>query len=329
MNKSILKTLVLVPGILLMAACQPARDAESKSPSEVPTTLSFSKPTPGAKLSREQLNQIQNAFAAKPAMILPPGELIFKPKEVTAEQQLIKEQELKRQDQNSYDLLKQIQSGCTKDRPTFHMEATFPIDGDEAKNNLRAGDYVNYSASAGLAGSVCPVEASASSDFGIRVEDRNKSDDSGKASASSNSSVKALIKDVRYANLLGSRGLIVQSSLSGLAVIREVSKDQPSGRAMIEFTLGGSYLSLTQDIPFSMSMKILSHSSGTTESVSNVVIQMKDFSFHLITYATQSKSQTVQETYLNGYPLTQEELKGLFGKSGPDQIANQTAAFLK
>jgi hypothetical protein len=321
----------LVGSALVLSACSKKDDNKVNASPEIPNALSFSKPAPGVKLTLQQAAQIKKAFASKPSMILPPGELIFTPKDMTPELKAQKEQELKEKDQNSYELLKMVQTDCVKDRPTSHIEATFPIDGDDAKRNLRAGDYASMSGAAGLAGAKCPVDTVATTGMGARIEERNIDADSGKASVNLTQSLKAVMKNARFAELLGARGMIVQSSISALMVSREVSKEKPSGRAMIQMNLGGSYLSLTQDIPFSASYQALINEKGGNEVVVSAHIQMKDFAFDLDVHGSQLSENRppVSEAYLNGYPVTQKDLDDLFGKNSPSEVGAQTAAFLK
>lgn len=315
---------------LLTGACSKSEDKKPAS-SDIPGALTFSKPTPGAKLTRAQVDQIKKTFSTKSTMILPPGELIFSPKSLTPEEKAKKEQALKIQDPNSYDLLKSVQANCAKERPTSHVEATFPIDGEDAKKSIRAGDYMSFNASAGLGGSACAVDASGSYGFSARADERNLDADSGKASTGFSMGLKAIMKDPKFAKLLGARGFIVQSSLSGLVVSREVSKDRPSARAMIQSDVTGSYLSLTEEIPYSTSIQMLNTEKGGSDVIVTARLQMKDFSFSLDMHAYQpvANQPGINELYLNGYAVTQSDIDNLFGTNDPTKVGTQTAAFLK
>ncbi len=312
---------------LMLSACAKKDDGAPAAAPGVPKTLAFSKPTPGEKLTRDQAQQIRIAFSNKPSMILPPGELIFVPKEMTPAMQARQEAELRSKDSNSYDLLKQIQANCVKSRPTVHAETTLPADGQDAKNSFKAGDYMSVNLTGGLSGTACAVDALGAIGYSARVDDRNTGDDTAKASGAFTSDIKAVMKDQRFAKLLGSRGLLVQNNLSGLVVMRQVSADKPVANMLIQTNLTGSYLSLEKDIPFSSTIQILSNENGGSESVMSFKINMTSFSFGLDIHTAQASVNAIptQEMYLNGYPTTQAEINALFGSNSPAQVANTTA----
>lgn len=242
----------------------------------------------------------------------------------------LKENQLQKTDANSFELLNLIRSGCAKTRPTSHIEATFPIDNDSEKNSIRTGDYMSATASGALGSANCPVDVNAAYGMSFRADDRNFDADTGKLSGSVTSDIKAVMNNPRFATLLGARGIIVQSTISGLAVVREVSKETPTSRALIDMSVNGSYLSLTQDIPVSLTIKSVSNENKSSETIITAQIQMKDFSFKLDSYTkSELGNQGTSEMYLNGHPFTQEDSNALFGDNNPNKLGVHSAAFLQ
>lgn len=332
-----MKKIGLFPALLFVVACT---NNNSSTPTDdggvvVPNNLSFSKPAIGPKLTKAQAQEIKNTFTAKkPMMMLPPGELIFPSKDMPPYEKAQKEQQLAMQDPNAYKLLLDIRKSCSKGHPSLNFDATFPADEVTAENPfdvLQKGDKVSYNASAGLAGSNCPVDLMGS--FGMNAEVKSVDAQARTASASAGTGTKltAVMKNPTYARLLGTRGIIVDAGISGLAVHREVVKGA-NDKALVSFKLAGTYLSLAADIPYSTTYTVLANKMGETESTMEVVstteLTYPNFKASLVvhfvtSFDKQDKPQI--EAYLNGRPVSEADLKDLFGENLPGSQGEQVA----
>lgn len=311
---------IILPGLLLaLAACGKKEDAKETQKTGIPEKLSFQKSAPGAKLSKSQVAEIKSTFSNKSMMILPPGELIFPSKNISQEEIRAKESELYQQDQNAYSLLKEMQKGCGKTHPTIKFDATFPIDGDITLESLKVGDRMGYSLSGLLNGSNCPVKASVEAGLNAEVTQVDQANKTGTASASLLSNTTGIMLAPKYAKLLGARGIIVNSNLSGLGAVRDTLHN-----GLITYNLTGSYFSLENEIPYSMQVQMLS--KAMTENVSAVEVTLKttlkmpNFDVTIEVHGTgTSDSEKNQEVayYVNGHQMTKFEIEELFGSNNP------------
>jgi len=303
-----------------LAACSNSSNKSTKSDSAVPATLSFNKPAAGQALTQDQATEIKSTFAGKATMTLPPGELIFPDSSMSPEQKAREEQQLAQQDPNAYNMLLDIRKGCAKSHPSFQMDATFPTDSinnDNAFDVLQKGDKIGYSYTAGLSGGACPADVSVSAGLNAEVKDIDSQKRTGSADANSANKLSAVIKNPKYAQLLNTRGIIVNSNLSGLAIVQD---GKPGSSSLLAtFKVAGTYLSLTSDIPYSTQYQVLTHSKGedsTVEMVSTTELKMPKFTASLVIHVTsKNEEEGTTEMYLNGQSVTSDQLNKIFGNT--------------
>lgn len=324
---------VILPLVLCLAACSNSSNSNSNSNNNkdqsvvIPQNLGFQKPAAGAELTKDQAAEIKRTFKGKPMMTLPPGELVFPDKNTPAYERIEKERILQAEDPNAYALLMETRNNCAKGHPSLHFDATFPaeqVTSENAFDVLQKGDRLSYSGDAGLTGSnACPVELSMGTGMAADVKDVDRNERSGSASANIGGKFKFVMKNQKYANLLNSRGIIVDTNISGLMVHREITKGSKDN-ALLSYTLSGSYLSLKADIPYSIDVKMLG--SGVTEGdsraevVASVTLKYPTFAANLVVHTiTENGQQISAEAYLNGRPVSNEELNNLFGENVPGQ----------
>lgn len=319
------KIILSILALSIVAGCSkeeaketPAAPLETPAAPFVPKNLAFVKPAAGDKLTQSQIQEIRNTFNVKSMMILPPGELIFPSSNISQEEIEKKETELALKDKNSYDLLKLIQGGCEKGRPTGTIDASFPLDGNFAIENLRVNDRFNFSESGSLFGSSCPVDISLAAGLGARVDQVDPAAKSATASASSTAKIKAMMLEPKYAELLKVRGILVDSSLSGVGI-----KQESSNNLLVNYNLTGSYYSLTTQIPYSAQVQFLSHKEAVVEAQEAIISTQLTFSnfiaridYHARGFANP-QNIILEEIYVNGYLLTRQEFDELFGNNNP------------
>ena len=321
LRKSLSLAIASTAVLAVLAGCakeESKQSSPSPAVSAIAEKLSFEAPAQGATLTKEQAREIKSVFANKSVMVLPPGELIFPDKKTTREERALKESKLMQADANSYELLKAIQNGCSKVRPTTKIDATFPTDGEASYDNVRVGDQASGSTTVGLAGPNCPVEVSMGASMGAKVEAVDAKEKTATASGSMSIAGKGLMLAPKYTKLLGARGLIVDSQLSAVGA----THDQ-QGNLQLNYKLAGSYLTLDSTIPYEMSVQMLTRStseeSTMTEMVVKTKIHMSNFTADLQAHITGTKEAKDQKLklYVNGRETTQQEFEELFGRENP------------
>jgi hypothetical protein len=309
----------------LLAACSSQKSEQSAPPSGefVPKNIQFTKPPVGPELSKEQAALVKKEFTVNSTMVLPPGELIFPDKNSSAADLAKKEAELKQKDPNSFALLTDIRSSCKKGHPTVKFDTTFPTDEVKDENDLWVNDKVEGSGTAALVGSACPVEYSGGIGFSGVVTDKNDVQKEISGKAGYNFKMNAVMKNSQYAKLLGARGMILESSIDGLAVRRDVVVSK-FDRALITYNIHGSYLSLKSEIPFSIEVKALAEGNSKSpvnskvDMVAAAKIQMPGFSVDIVFHQiSQDDTILSKEIYLNGHSITEAQLNELFGANNP------------
>jgi len=292
--------------------------------SQVPEHLNFTRPEAGPRLTKSQVEEIRKTFSSRPMMVLPPGELVFPAKDSTPADQRKSEQELARRDANSYAMLKDIQSNCMKGHPTLRLDATFPTDGDLQLENLKVNDHFWGDYRTSLSGDQCPVNVALGSAAAGRVDSVDARTKSIAGSGSYSTKGQLLIKNPRYARLLKSRGIIVDSSISGLAAMKDTQN-----RAFVTFKLAGTYLSLSQNIPYDMNVQVVSQTNAKQKTFSEVVmsteIKLSGFTAHIVSHSSgwsDSKKQK-SELYINGHLTSEKEFGELFGEQNPAGFAQK------
>lgn len=324
------KHILAVMPLVLLAACTKSSDNSAPQTPLVPTSLQFQKPAVGPELTQAQVAEMKATFKVKSTMILPPGELVFPDKNMPANERIRKEQELQRQDPNSYALMLEARQNCGIVHPNLKIDATFPTETVTAENAfdiLQKGDHMSFSAAAGLANKGnCPAEAGISYGVNAEVNDINSQERAGTASASIGNKLKFVMKNPRYAQLLGARGVIVDSAVSGVAAQREVNGKDMSG--LLSYTLSGSYLSLNANIPYNIDVKVLARSKANGESSGEVTftttLKYPTFSVNLVGHVVGTGQNSKTEVYLNGRPVSEQDLKQIFGEQLPGEQTQKT-----
>ncbi len=321
------RKLFIVAVAVAIAACSENKSGESRGTTQVPEALAFNKPVVGQKLTRAQVKEIAAAFSNKPKMMVPPGELIFKPKEMTLAEYKRRESQLLEMDSNSYSFLQAINGNCNKGRPTSSVEATYPTDGDVKVENLRTNDRLSMSSRVLISEkSACPVNVDGQATLGAKIEDIDHAANRATMSANMGMNINLRSLDDRYSQLLDNRGLILQTTISGLATVADTK-----GRAMVSFALNGSFFSLTEEIPVSMTMQFLNrlkkvvstkdheYENDGIETIMSSLVKMKTFEAKIdIHQFVDANGRTVsEEVYVNGHQMTKQELENLFGNTNP------------
>lgn len=323
------KHILAVMPLVFLAACTKSSDNSAPQSPLVPTSLQFQKPSPGAELTQAQVAEMKATLKSNSMMILPPGDLVFPNKNMSEKERIAQENALRLQDPNSYDLMLEARQNCGIVHPNLKIDATFPTEGSSEQNPfdiLQKGDHATFSAASGITNKRgnCPVDIGVSYGAGAEVNEINSEERSGTVSANLGSKLKFVMKNPKYAQLLGARGIIVDGGVSGVAAQREVNGKSQSG--LLTYSLSGSYLSLKADIPYNADVKILARGNDKAESSGEmtytVTMKYPTFSATLIGHIVSNGTNTKQETYLNGRPVSEEDLKKIFGEEVPGQRTN-------
>lgn len=338
MKKPSARIAVLTVACLLIA-CSKNEDKPVNSAANggVPDSIQFTKPAIGPVLSSAQIDELKREFTVKSKMKLPPDSLIFPTKDMSKAEQMLLEEKLKREDPNSYDLLLQIRANCKKGRANMKYAATIPLDEVNSEADLAPGDKVDGSASAALVGSNCPLDYGGG--IGMNAEVTGKDESSVSGNGGYNVKFNGVMKDGKYANLLGARGLLLDAGISAMAVRRDVVANK-NDRILADFKMTGTFLSIKNSIPFSADVKALISntlkddkvSNASLEIIADLKIQMPNFSANLVIHQKQKDNVVTEaEYFLNGHEKTKEELSQIFGEDVPgSQLSkNATIGLLK
>lgn len=324
--------IVMMPLLLTLAACtQESKNIPQEQSSLVPPSIGFQKPVAGASLTQDQISEIKKTFTGQPMMTLPPGDLVFPSADANPETIRHQEDQLRYQDPNAYALMLDVRKNCGKGHPSLNADATFPMDRVDATNAidvLQKGDRISYGGKAGLVdNSNCPLDLGGSFNMKAEVKDTDRAARTGAVSAGLGGKLKFVMKNQKYAQLLNSRGMIVDTNLSGVVVAREQQTDG-QGKALVTFNLSGSYLSLKADIPYNVQFKVLASNPGDeepkVETVYTATLKYPKFSASLVGHETRVNNQVVStELYLNGRAVSPEELQKIFGDNVPGQASQK------
>lgn len=322
MNKKILSLIALS----LLIGCGKEKSKDSTEAPFVPKELAFTKPTQGQKLTKEQISEAKKLFSTNDKLILPPADLVFASKKMPAEELKQKEESIRTRDADSYQLLKDIQNNCLIERPTTKVEASFPTTGDHSLENLKSDDHYNIESLAGLKGDKCPVRYDVAFALSAKANDVNKSAKTLKASGSMGYKTQAFMINKKYQTLLNSRGIVVDSNVSALAIKQDISN-----KMMLKFDLSGTYYSLTKDVPYSANVQILAdgndnNKNSNVEMIINMKMTIPNFPLNVdIHTKTDSDSKILlEEYYVNGNSMSKEEFDSLFGKENPAVNSSKT-----
>lgn len=328
MTKNHLLTLSLLLGL---TACSNSSDSPADNGVVIPTSLGFQKPAVGPELTKEQIAEMKTTFKGKEKMTLPPGDLVFPDKKELPEVTEKKEQELAAKDPNSYALMLDLRENCAKGHLNFQADATFPTEQLNEKNAydlLKKGDRISYSVGQSLVNKAnCPVDLGGSTSLNSEVKEVDREARSVSASGGLGAKLNFVMKNPKYAQLLNTRGIIIDTNLSGLGIRREL-ENGTKDHALVTFNVTGSYLSLKSDIPYNISYKVLAQGGGKedqkVEIVFDATLQFQGFKANLVGHTTQVNGQAIaSEIYLNGRSVTQEELQKIFDDHIPGQESQQ------
>ena len=330
-KKAIMSTLIMGPVLTIMACSRPGVGSNT-DPNALPDTLKWKNPAAGAALTKDQAQSIKDTFKSRQMMILPPGELVFPNKNEDQSSLLQQEQQLKVTDPNSYLMLKDIQQNCGQDRPTGNFDATVPLEGIKGVEDLRTGDRADYGLSAGLNGGQCPVGFAGSTASGLKVEDANPAIPQARISGSSSLNTTLKIANSNYAQLLGARGIIINSTLTGLAVTKN-----NSGKGLLKYNLSGTMMTSTVDVPYKMTAQLISKRAdgaaiASGEFVGSLTLNMPTFTATLDIHVTQDDTgKQKEDLFINGSLMTEQQISDLFGENTPAKFMfnNSLAADLR
>lgn len=327
--KQSISILLVASLTLFLAACSKSSKSSEPVVPTVPASLEFTKPIPGEKLTREQVQEVKKMFSNRPMMQLPPGELIFQSELTDAEKKAM-EADLFKNDPMSYKMLKEIQPNCTVQNPIPQINTSLPQkpDGSYDGSNPKKGDFISMTITAGLtsANDACPLNAGLSFGGGIKVEELNASNGQATLSGEIGFKGQGQVLKSEYAQLLKAHGLVIDTNLSGLTAIKQNLAD-----LIVKFRLAGSYHSLESVIPYDSSVEFLTRGAstseddnaaltGTVEVVMKTLIRFPKFVINVEIHAAGkngSEEMTTQEIYVNGHPMTQKEFEDLFGDQNP------------
>jgi hypothetical protein len=286
--------------------------------------LNFQKPEPGTPLSQAEAAQLRAALAVHSQMILPPGELVFPDSGADPLVQAQKESALLAQDPNAYALMMDVRRTCKRPHPRFDVTATFPTDSPITSDDLEIGDKFDLTAAGSLLGSDCISTLSGNYGEGASVSAVDHAQKTIQAEGHLTGGIKAIMTNRKYSNLLGTRGIVVSTNLKGLGMIKELGTSSAMSKALVSFNLDGSYLSLTQELPYTTSVHALVRTnpdkSSNVEYIIDTQIRLDSMLAHIIAHAMTmtdaAKNQsTTLELYLNGNPVSEQQLQNLLGQS--------------
>jgi len=322
--------LVILP-LLALAACSNKSSNDAGQGPLVPPNLGFTKPAAGPSLTPAQVAEMKATLKSKSTMALPPGELVFPGDNTNPADIQRQEEQLRMTDPNSYALMQDMRKNCDKGHQNVKFDATFPtenITGENVFDVLQKGDQVSASSNIALTNIAdCPVDLGLSGGAGAEVKDINARERSGSVGGNTSGKFQFVMKNPKYAQLLGARGILIDSNISGVVVHREVNG--PSSEGMISYKVSGSYLSLKADIPYNIEIKALgrenSEKGASSETTFTATFKYPTFIATLVGHTVFTEDGKLsKEFYLNGNPVTEEELAKIFGDQMPGAATQQT-----
>ena len=219
-------SLLTVVGFL--ASCSSSDDKSAAKVQEArPQQLTFSNPTPGTPVTRDQVDQIRSVFGQKPAISIPPTDLLLKDEDSKLENSQLNSlrySEMMLQytaNPETYALYKAMRQNCRKQHGTLNLDFTVPLEKVTSVNDLKTGDHFISTAVGSYGGATCDVESDGKISYSAKVD---KLETDGIASGEVTYGLKALMKNAHYAQLLRSKGVIVSSSASGIVSKQNVHR---------------------------------------------------------------------------------------------------------
>lgn len=306
-------------------ACSQNSD-DSPRVAQVPENIPFQKPTPGPMLTEEQAKIIKKKFKDRQMMILPPGELVFNPDQLSAEERARKEKELKLRDRNSYDMLMEVRSDCVTQMPPIAVSSSLPKNPDGTYNgeNIKAGDFVKSTGSASISGGNClaNLNTNFNASFDVINFDREKRRLDLGSNASGSLGFELL--DTKYQQLLNLKKLLVQTGLSGTMIAMDASQ-----KTYVTTDLQIDYITSDSVVKASGVYKVLvssrkSENQNLTKSDTVVSLKLNIDNDEIRIDVRSIGNETGEpntEIYINGNLTSEQELADLFGENSPELIS--------
>ncbi len=296
---------------------------------QTPQKPVFSKPAVGDELTKDQVNQIKEIFSQKPAMELPPSEMVLVDRDAKLNETQLAELRAKESElaavasPETYSLYKSLRAGCRKEHFNTQSSASIPLEKVTEANDLRAGDHFAFDAGASYGGTNCDAEAAGQAKYSAKVE---KLENDAVVSAELGYSLKALMKNPKYAQLLKSRGIIASTSLTGLAAKQNVTnlEDYTDVTAEVKFNVNGSYFTDKVEVPVTSKYivygKPLSKEKTAVTMIVNANVKMPAFTATVVAHieaisSSDENTETqilTEKYYVNGYEKTRQEMEELF-----------------
>lgn len=334
-------TAALVSIACIFTSCAEKNDTRPKKDigTAQPQELDFAKPTPGTKLTQSQIKEIKAIFSQKPSIEIAASELLLTDRDSKLDQNEQVEQYLKEQsfkataNPQSWALYQSMRASCQKQQGAILFEATFPTERVIQASDLTAGDHLTTSVGGAYGGTNCDVETSAKMGYSMKVESIDKD---GVASGEASMSLKALMKNPKYAALLKSKGIVLSTAVSAVVAKQNVNSKEISGSSgSLRFNLNGSYYTQNNEIPavttYSIFARALDETTAEIQVEAVLMIQMPTFSTKVIAHlkdlsVKNSNTQKMEETYyVNGHEMSKEEINELIGNT----LSNPKATAVK
>lgn len=282
----------------------------------VPERLNFIPPEKGQKLTSSDAEEIRSKIGSKAQVVIPDLGMVFTTSRFRTAEVTQKELELKQKSPASHALIKDIQQYCLKDRPTTKMNATFPTDTDISVGNLNVNDQIKVESSALLYGEGCPINFTGRFSGNAQVQSSNYSKSEFSARGNAFSETHVIVQSSKYAEIFNSKGLLINSSLSGLDIRQDVKNN-----TLLQYRVNGTYLSLdNSDIPFQMDAKTLlkkTDGKDTEETVVKMTMQWSKKSIRIDMHKDVLKNRY----FVNGYEISVLEFEQMFGVKSPIEHA--------
>lgn len=330
------KFLLLAIAAIAFSSCQKNSDDKKQDfEQKIPETLTFSVPVQGEKVREEDINSMRTYFK-KPQMAAIPGELINPSENISAEELAYKEEQLKKEDINAYHLLLDIRSGCQETPPKQENGGTGYFNNTAKANMPAEGDSWYSLFQYQMTGSSCPmnIDAGGRADAILEKVDIVKEQVSSPYGSyekiksatvgqnmSASGKVQFLMKNEKYAQLLGMRGVVVDSNMSGLSISKSKVGSSTS-KSHVKFSVAGSYIALAGELPYKTEVEVLIQTAdgktSSTEMIASATFPVKNKTATLMVYSVIKDNVTIKKAaYLNGYPMTEAELEKVFGNQAP------------
>jgi hypothetical protein len=238
----------------------------------------------------------------------------------------------------TYALYKEMRAHCRKQRGNLNLDMSFPMEKVTQASELKTGDHMLSRAWASYNGAKCAVDTEGKITYSAKV-DRMETD--GVISAEASYSLKALMKNPKYAKLLKSRGIIATSSVNSVVAKQNVNTEDNTGaEGNITFGINGSYFTLTAEIPvnstYSIYAKAIDNESAEVQMLGRISVKMPTFNAIVeaqitsIAYQEEGKEAEIQSEkyFVNGHEKTKAEIEEMFNDKMISGQANEVVETL-